>query len=96
MLLPNLVFKRPSKLKTTSLLEWLAYLTTGKAHFIILSVQDSSREYALDLHREASNLPERDRVTYVLKHWEAGIYDAGICTRWAVVATRAKRLSQTE
>lgn len=92
MLLPSLVFKQPSKLKTISLLDWLAYLTTGKARFMILSVQDASREYAFDLHREASNLPEWDRVTCVLKHWEAGIYDAGICTRWAVVATRAKKL----
>lgn len=88
VLLPSLVSKQPSKLKTVSLLEWLAYLTTGKAHFMIQSVQDSSREYARALHREAGNLPEWNRIACVLKHWEAGVYDAGIYTRWTVVATR--------
>ena len=91
VLLPSLISKQPSKLKTISLLEWLAYLTTGKSHFTVLSVQDSSREYAVYLHREAGNLPEWDRVTCVLRHWEAGIYDAGICTRWTVVAIRAEK-----
>jgi hypothetical protein len=86
MLLPTLISKQPSKLKTISLLEWLAYLTTDTSHFMILSVQNSSREYTLYLHREASNLPEWDRVTRVLRHWEAGIYEAGLCTRWTVVA----------
>jgi hypothetical protein len=91
MLLPSLISQQPSKLKTTSLLEWLACLTTGKSHLRILSVQDSSREYAVYLHREASNLPEWERVLCVLQHWEAGIYDAGICTRWTVVAIRAEK-----
>src|SRR5258706_332462 len=91
ILLPTLISKQPSRLKALSLLEWLAYLTTGKANFTILSVQDSSREYAVYLHREASNLPEWDRVTCVLRHWEAGVYDAGLCTRWTVIATRAEK-----
>jgi hypothetical protein len=88
VVLPSLVSKQPSKLKMISLLEWLAYLTTGKTHFMIQSVQDSSHEYARDLHREAGNLPECNRIACVLKHWEAGVYDAGIYTRWTVVATR--------
>lgn len=76
-------------LSLDTILDILTYCESSSLE--IMSLWNVSQTYATNLHAEARNLARKDKIAkekVIMKHWEAGLYQAGILERFTISLRR--------